>query len=154
MLQILNNAKTIEDLISDPLFNSDDYEGYVYLTVDILNNKQYIGKKNFRSSQNKKLGKKEIAALPVARGRTPSKKRVVKESDWKTYYGSNSAIKELIKKNGSDGFKRYLLELCKTKKDLSYQETKYMFKYDVLESDRFYNDNILGKFYSKDFIKP
>lgn len=151
MLQVIGPVPTVEDLINDPNFNPDLYEGFVYLTVDLINNKEYIGKKNFRSSQNKKLGKKEIAALPVARGRTPTKKKVVKETDWKTYYGSNSTIKELVKKNGPENFKRYVLELCSTKKSLSYQETKYLFKYNVLESDKYYNDNILGKFYRSDF---
>ncbi len=46
--------------------------------------------------------------------------------------------------------KRYVLMLCKTKKQLTYCETKYLFQYNVLEDDRFINDNILGKFYRKD----
>ncbi len=79
-------------------------------------------------------------------GKKPTKKQVIKESDWKTYYGSASEIKSLPK----DEMKRYVLMLCKTKKQLTYCETKYLFQYNVLEDDRFINDNILGKFYRKD----
>ena len=79
----------------------------------------------------------------------PQKKKVVvKESDWKTYYGSNTEVKSLPK----DELKRYVLMLCKNKKELTYWETKYLFQYNVLEDDRYMNDNILGKFYRKDLI--
>ena len=41
--------------------------------------------------------------------------------------------------------------LCKNKKELTYWETKLQFVYSVLEhSEEWYNDNILGKFYSSD----
>ena len=45
---------------------------------------------------------------------------------------------------------RYVLKLCKNKKELTYWETKMLFQYNVLEDDRYINDNILGKFYRKD----
>ncbi len=36
---------------------------------------------------------------------------------------------------------------------LTYLECKYLFQYEVLEKpDEWINDNILGKFYSKDFV--
>jgi uncharacterized protein (DUF608 family) len=47
---------------------------------------------------------------------------------------------------------RYVLKLCKTSKQLTYWETKYLFQYNVLEDDSYMNDNILGKFYRKDLI--
>jgi hypothetical protein len=42
--------------------------------------------------------------------------------------------------------------ICKTKKQLTYWETKSLFHYNVLEDERYMNDNILGKFYRKDLI--
>ena len=86
---MMQNEKCIyvEDLINDPNFNTDDYYGYVYMTTNLETGRQYIGKKIFKHTTNKKLGKKELAALPTQRGRVPSKKKVVKESDWKTYGG-------------------------------------------------------------------
>ena len=146
MVQVIGPAQTVEDLINDPEFNIDDYVGYIYVTLHLPTGRKYIGKKNFFHTTNKKLGKKELAELPVARGKKPTKKQVVKESDWKTYYGSAAEIKVLPK----DEMNRYVLKLCKNKKELTYWETKMLFQYNVLEDDRYINDNILGKFYRKD----
>jgi hypothetical protein len=118
------------------------------MTVHAKTGRSYIGKKAFQHTTTKKLGKKELAEIPVGRGKRPSKKTIVKESDWKTYYGSNTEVKSLPK----DELKRYVLMLCKTKKQLTYWETKSLFQYNVLEDERYMNDNILGKFYRKDLI--
>jgi YHS domain-containing protein len=139
----------IEDMINDSNFNINEWFGYVYLTVHIPTNKLYIGKKQFFSSQNKKLGKKELAAIPVTRGRRPTKKKVITESNWKTYYGSSEEVKQLP----HNELKRYLIRLCKTSKQLTYWETKCLFEYNVLEDDRFMNDNILGTFFRKDLLE-
>ena len=49
-------------------------------------------------------------------------------------------------------FERKILVICKTKKELTYFECKYLFINEVLETrDNYINDNILGKFYRKDF---
>jgi hypothetical protein len=146
MLQVIGSTTRVEDLINDSNFDINEYIGYIYVTCHIPTGRQYIGKKNFFHTTNKKLGKKELAELPVTRGKRPTKKQVIKESDWKTYYGSANEIKLLPK----DEMKRYVIMLCKTKKQLTYCETKYLFQYNVLEDDRFINDNILGKFYRKD----
>ena len=148
MFQILGPATEVEDMIQDPSFDITEYYGYIYMTVHAKTGRSYIGKKAFQHTTTKKLGKKELAEIPVTRGKRPSKKTVVKESDWKIYYGSNTEIKSLPK----DELKRYVLMLCKTKKQLTYCETKYLFHYNVLEDDRYLNDNILGKFYRKDLI--
>lgn len=144
-----SRADEVEDLFVKQDFNINDWYGYIYMTVDLKENWSYIGKKNFFLKQNKKLGKKEIAALPTARGRKPSTKEVITESDWKTYYGSSETIKALPDKNK---LKRYLLRLCKTKTELTYWETKYLFQYEVLENERFINNTILGKFFKGDFV--
>ena len=148
MFQILGPATEVEDMIQDPSFDITEYYGYIYMTVHAKTGRSYVGKKAFQHTTTKKLGKKELAEIPVTRGKRPSKKTVVKESDWKIYYGSNTEIKSLPK----DELKRYVLMLCKTKKQLTYCETKYLFHYNVLEDDRYLNDNILGKFYRKDLI--
>jgi hypothetical protein len=148
MVQVIEKSKEIEDLINDLTFDINEWHGYVYLTVDTKTGRQYLGKENFFLTQNKKLGKKESAALPIKRGKKPTKKKVVKESDWKTYYGSSEEIKSLPKEQ----LKRYLVKLCKTSKELTYWETKYLFQYSVLEDDNYINDNILGRFFCKDLI--
>lgn len=149
MVQVVGPVTQVEDLINDPNFDPSEYYGYVYCTLDTTTGKQYIGKKAFFHKQNKKLGKKELATLPVARGKKPSKKLVISESDWKTYYGSSLEVKKLPKEN----LKRYVFKLCKTSKQLTYWETKYLFQHNVLEDDRYLNDNILGKFFRKDLFE-
>lgn len=148
MMQVIGPAQEVEDLINDPNFDINEYYGYVYMTCHFKTGRSYIGKKAFQHTTTKKLGKKELAEIPVGRGKRPSKKSVTKESDWKTYYGSNTEVKSLPK----DELKRYVIRLCKTKKELTYWETKMLFQYDVLTDTRYMNDNILGKFYRKDLI--
>jgi hypothetical protein len=144
----LPNPLYVEDLINTPEFDITEYYGYVYLTMHSKSNRSYIGKKAFQHTTTKKLGKKELTEIPVTRGKRPTKKTVVKESDWKTYYGSNTEVKSLPKEE----LTRMVLRLCKSKKELTYYETKYLFDYNVLENDMYMNDNILGKFYRKDLL--
>ena len=76
----------------------------------------------------------------------------VKESDWLTYYGSQKDLKQLLAESKVKDFKREILKILPSKKLLTYFETKYQMIYQVLEKpDEFFNDNILGKFYTKDF---
>ena len=147
MNHVVGPTPEIEDLVNDPNFDINQYYGFVYLTVHVPTGRQYIGKKNFILTSHKKLGKKELKAIPITRGRRPTKKKTVKESDWKTYYGSSEEIKALPKEE----LKRYLMRLCHSSKELSYYECKYQFQYGVLEDqERWINSNILGKFYPKD----
>ena len=125
--------------------------GFVYITTHKPSGKSYIGKKVLFHNQKKKLGKKELAALTGVVGRRPSYKLVVKESDWLKYYGSQSDIKQLLLEGKKDEFERTILKMCPSKKSLTYFEIKYQMIYQVLEKpDEFFNDNILGKFFTKD----
>ena len=50
-------------------------------------------------------------------------------------------------------FTKQILSYVKSKKELTYYECKELFINEVLERDNEYiNDNILGKFYRKDFL--
>ena len=120
--------------------------GFVYQTTHLPTNKKYIGKKSLMYNLKKKLGKKE-KALWEGKGRPPTFKRVLKESDWKTYYGSHAFIKEA---NWGD-LTRKILQVAYNKKELTYLECKYQFVLEVLEDKKYLNDNILGKFYDRDF---
>jgi hypothetical protein len=127
--------------------------GFIYEVTHLPTGKKYLGKKQLMSVTNKALGKKELAALTDKR--LSKKKQITKESDWKTYYGSQSEIKQLIKDGNKEDFKREILCFVPTKKLLTYYETKYLFINEVLErSDQYINDNILGKFFRKDFDTP
>ena len=122
--------------------------GFVYKVTNIQSGKFYIGKKALHHLNKKILTKKEIAEWAKP-GRVPKKLAILKESDWKTYYGSNKHIKEELKTLGPELFTREVIQLCKSKKQLSYYEVSWQMKLDVLAIDS-YNDNVAGKFYRKD----
>ena len=141
--------KEIGDITQFP----DNTFGFVYITTHKPTGKSYIGKKVLFHNKKQKIGKKELAKLQGVVGRRPSYKLVVKESDWKTYYGSQTDIKALLVEGKKDEFERSILKMCPDKKSLTYFEIKYQMLYQVLEKpDEFFNDNILGKFFTKDLV--
>ena len=126
-------------------FPKDTY-GFIYEVVHQPSGMKYLGKKVLYFNRT----------LPPLKGQK-RKRKVVKESDWKDYYGSHPKIKELLKEckdsNEWQVWEKRILQICKTKKQLTYYETKFLMMHDVLESHnhQYINDNILGKFYRKDF---
>ena len=126
--------------------------GFTYRVTHIPSGKMYIGKKVLKFTRKAKLGKKDLALYEGTKGRKPTYKQVVKESDWKTYWGSNKVLLNLLEHEPIENFKREILTLAPSKKLLTYEETKALFVYQVLEKPKeFFNDNILGKFFTKDF---
>jgi hypothetical protein len=126
--------------------------GFIYMVTYKPTGTSYIGKKVLYHNQKKKLTKKELAEQ-TGPGRKPTTKVVTKESDWKTYYGSAKPILELIKNGEKEEFTREILMFVNNKKLLTYYECKFLFKYGVLEHPlEYFNDNILGKFFTKDFM--
>jgi hypothetical protein len=126
--------------------------GFIYITTHTSSGISYIGKKSLYHNVKRKLTKKELADMPVTRGRKVTTEVVQKESDWKTYYGSAKPILEMLKEGEHDDFTREIIQFVSSKKLLTYYECKYLFKYGVLEHPlEYFNDNILGKFYTKDF---
>ena len=132
--------------------------GFIYETTHKPSGKKYIGKKVLFFERNKRLGKRALEALREERkakglrGRVPLKQKVITESDWKDYHGSHKDILKLLKEEGREEFERKILCYVPTKKLLTYYECKYLFIKEVLEQDSlFINDNVLGKFYRKDF---
>ena len=129
--------------------------GFVYRITHIPSGKAYIGKKFVKFTRKAKLTKKDLALYEGIKGRKPSFKKVTKESDWKDYWGSNKYLLELLKSEPKENFKREILALAPGKKLLTYEETKALFVYQVLEKpEEFFNDNILGKFFTNDFDPP
>ena len=130
----------------------NDIMGFVYRIIHTPSKKEYIGKKFLVFTQKRKLAKKDLKLYEGQPGRKPKFKIVSKESDWKTYWSSNKEIKKLLETKPKSNFERQILHLCRSKKELTYFETKYQFLYEVLEKpNKYFNDNILGKFYSVDF---
>ena len=142
MWKITHNTNYSLDSMTVP-FDPDSvdlsgYFGFVYVIVDKVNGKKYLGKKLFWSSK----------ILPVTKTRKRRKKTLV-ESDWKQYYGSNKQIQDIVAEHGPDRFERIILRLCLSKGECSYYEAKYQLQYDVLLRDDFYNDFVGCRIHSK-----
>jgi hypothetical protein len=122
--------------------------GFIYKITRKSDKKFYVGRKNLYSERTKPLTKKEL--LVQTDKRKSKKKKVVAESDWKTYYGSEPTLKADVKELGEDSFVREILYICGHKKEVTYQEIRHQILEGCLESDNCYNKNISGKFWKKD----
>jgi hypothetical protein len=118
--------------------------GFVYHMSVILNGNSYayIGKKNFFANIKKPMGKKALAQTTDKRLKKYT--RVIKPN-FMAYHSSNQQLKEAYKAGCK--IKREILMICYSATELTYQEVKHQFKYEVLEKEEFLNGNILGKFY-------
>jgi hypothetical protein len=116
--------------------------GFVYKITNQSNERQYIGRKYFWQKRKPKGGKR----------------RVTSESDWKRYYGSCPELKDDIKLFGKECFTREILSLHRTPGRVNYEETRQLFLHDVLTealdngTPAYYNSNILGRYYRKDYF--
>ena len=128
------------------IFNSDDIGdnyGFVYRITNTTSSKSYIGRKYFVQKRKPKGGKR----------------RVTSESNWKQYYGSSDELKQDIRRDGKNTFKREILSLHRTLGRVNYEETKQLFLHNVLAvklddgSPAYYNSNILGRYYRKDYFE-
>ena len=118
-----------------------DFFGFVYRITNLQTGKQYIGRKYFWSKRKPRGGKR----------------RVTSESDWKKYYGSSDELKADRGVLGNELFKREIISLQPTPGKVNYEETRQLFLNRVLQetlddgTPAFYNSNILGRYYRKDY---
>lgn len=127
---------------------SPSWYGFVYKITNLENGWIYIGRKAFEHTTKFKLSKK-------AKKESGTKKRIgkkVKDSGWKDYFGSSEYLLADLEKNGYN-CKREILKLCKSKIDLTYWESYYLFINNVLFLENCYNMHILGKFYKNKISK-
>jgi hypothetical protein len=114
----------------------EDFTGFVYIIVDTITDKKYVGQKLFISTRTKMVNGK--------------KKKVKSISDYKNYWGSNLELQEEVKKNGPDRYKREMLYLCKSKGTMNYLELVEQVDRRVLEKpDEYWNGFIGGKIHRK-----
>lgn len=114
-----NNEPVTQELL-------DDHWGFVYVIMNRVTGKRYVGKKFFTK-----------AGYRTVKGK---RKKIRLASDWESYYGSNKVLLEDVEKLGADQFERYIIRLCKNRSECSYWETHYIFQYEALLSDRWYNE--------------
>jgi len=120
-------------LYHDSLFEPAELDpkkiyGFVYLIENLVNGRRYVGKKLFFFKGFKTVKKK--------------KKRILVESDWKTYYGSSNALQKDLDELGKENFRRVILHLCTSKSECSYLEMKEQVERNAILSDGYYNDQI------------
>ncbi len=122
----------------------DGAVGFIYIMSAIIDGKSvlYLGKKNFFANVKKPLGKK---ALAMSTDKRLKKYKRELKPDFMNYYSSNKILKDAHKAGVI--IKREILRICYSQMELTYQETKHQFIYEVLEKQEFLNGNILGRFY-------
>lgn len=118
--------------------------GFVYqITIELDGEEHhYIGQKKLISVRKKKMGKKEIEALPDKRLK---KYHIIEnEMPWQSYLGSNKPLLDLVKEFGEKKLKlrKEILEYCFSELELKYKEAKRIICEGALESDKYFNDNI------------
>jgi len=122
----------LEWIFGDKEFSENeigDNYGFVYEITNLKTGKKYIGKKFFYSIKTK-----------VIKGKRKKQKL---QSDWKTYYGSNTELQNDVIIQGKENFKREILYLCKSKGECGYIEAREQFTKKVLESNDYYNSWIM-----------
>jgi hypothetical protein len=107
--------------------------GFIYLITQISTGKKYIGRKILESTTTK-----------VVNGK---RKKIKKDSGWRSYWSSSPKIKEWIESDGTDDFKKEILSFVSSKGQLAYGEEMALHILGALESDNFLNDNIRSKIY-------
>lgn len=125
----------------------EDCVGFVYIITNTITGRKYIGKKLAKFTKTK------VKTVTLKNG-TKKKKKIREkiDSDWREYFGSSNELLGDIQILGVENFNREILHYCKSKAESSYMEAKLQFQYGVLESDDWYNGNIMCKIH-KSHIK-
>jgi hypothetical protein len=140
-----NEGLGIDILSIEDLPNYKEAVGFVYKITNIITGRFYIGKKSLYSERKTKISNREKTQTKTRK----TFKRVVKESNWKSYYGSCTELTEEIAMTDKKFYQREILEVCCSKKYLGYCELSHQIKNDVLTNNS-YNGNILGKYFPSD----
>jgi hypothetical protein len=126
----------------------DDCVGFVYLITNKISGRKYIGKKLA------KFSKTTYRVVKLKNGNKKRKKiRSKIDSDWQLYYGSNDQLNRDIAELGSDNFTRQILFYCRSKAECSYIEAREQFNHKVLESDDYYNGQIVCRIHGSHIRK-
>ena len=118
-------------------FTSDDigdFYGFVYRITNLVTGHDYVGRKYFKTIQK----------LKPLKG-FKRKRKSVKETNWKEYWGSSNRLTADMEELGLDNFKREIICLCETRGDTNYMEAKIQFDEEVLLNPKNYNGIIAIK---------
>jgi hypothetical protein len=101
-------------------FEPADWIGFIYRVIDLDTEREYIGKKFFTSSLRKKVKNRK------------NRKKVVKESNWKSYTGSCKELNAEIELRGKDRFEFKIESLHESRSSLAYREVELHVKENVM----------------------
>lgn len=113
----------------------DKFYGFVYVIENLKTGRKYIGKKLLKHRKTKQVKGK--------------KKRILVESDWQSYYGSNKRLLEDVEEFGKENFRRTILKWCSTKGEASYWELFHQMTNHVLFDENYYNEFVGVKIHSR-----
>lgn len=122
--------------------------GFVYLITNSITGRKYIGKKLAKFS---KVTYKVVKLKNGTKKRKRIKGKI--ESDWKTYFGSNTELNQDVANLGIENFTREILYYCNSKAECSYIEAREQFERKVLESKDFYNGQIAVRVHGSHILK-
>ena len=115
----------------------EDCIGFVYIIVNVLSGRKYIGKKLAKFS---KTTYKTVKQKNGIKKRKKIRSKI--DSDWQEYYGSSPELTADVIKLGTKNFSREILFYCQSKSECSYIEAREQFTRRVLESADYYNGHI------------
>lgn len=119
--------------------------GFIYLITNLSNQKKYIGCKMLSKTTKLKplKGKKQ-------------KRKVTKDSDWRTYCSSSKELQKEINELGESSFKFEILKFANSKSSLKFFELLYQIMNNVIFDSNYMNGIInvrLGKISECEAIK-
>ena len=117
-----NNVTLPEDFEENPPL------GFVYRIENKETGKFYIGQKKII----------KVEKRPPLKGKV-RKRKIVKQSDWKTYCGSSNDLKNDVKEAGEDKFKFTIIRFCDSKWECSSWELYHQMHNHVLFREDSYN---------------
>lgn len=134
--------------------NFSDFQGFIYKITrfdpkTLVEDKFYIGKKNFWSEAKRPLTKKELASglgtslrLKDSKGRKCIREKHM--TDWYKYCSSSEKVKADIALLGKERFRFEILEFCLTPIQMTYYEESHLYQWDamLLPEEQCYNDAI------------
>lgn len=103
---------------------AEGQRGFVYLITNKTTGIKYIGQKRFHKKITKQKNNK--------------KKRILVESDWQEYTGSNKVLNEHVERG--DILEKEILHICSSLGWMNWLETKEIVERDALRSDAYYNE--------------
>ena len=126
----------------------EDCVGFVYIIVNLVTGRQYVGKKLAKFSRT------TYKTVKLKNGTKKKKKiRSKIDSDWQEYYGSSVELSADIAQIGKENFRREILHYCKSKAETSYVEAREQFDRKVLESNEYYNGQISVRVHGSHILK-